>query len=228
MHNRHWKILAVVSILMILMSGPALAFKFGKHFGNRGVKGSGDMETRVVKVDDFDEIELRGAFDVEVTFGKRQEVKITIDDNLWDILIADVDRGVLELGWDESVRPDRDCKVEIVVTDLKGFDLRGAGDIDIIDFRGSSFTFNLSGAGDLTMDGEVDDLKIRLSGAGDIDTSRLEARNVEISISGAGNADVYASNSLEGKVSGVGNLTYSGNPEHKRTRVSGLGHIRRN
>ena len=94
MHNRHWKILAVVSILMILMSGPALAFKFGKHFGNRGVKGSGDMETRVVKVDDFDEIELRGAFDVEVTFGKRQEVKITIDDNLWDILIADVDRGV--------------------------------------------------------------------------------------------------------------------------------------
>ena len=227
MNHRHLKTIAAIAILMILMSGPALAFKFDKHFGHRGIKGSGDMETREVDVEDFDKVNLRGAFDVEITFGNRQELKITIDDNLWDILEADVHRGTLELDWEKSCRPDSDCLVEIVVPSLESVDLHGAGDIDISGFTGSSFSFNLSGAGNLTMDGEVDDLEVRVSGAGNIDTRKLEAQNVEVSISGAGNAKVYASNSLNGRVSGVGNLSYYGDPEHKKTQVSGLGHIRK-
>jgi len=45
-----------------------------------------------------------------------------------------------------------------------------------------------------------------VSGAADIDTRDLKARKVEISVSGAGNAKVYASESFEGRVSGVGNI----------------------
>ena len=83
----------------------------------------------------------------------------------------------------------------------------------------------MHGAGDLTMEGEVEDLKINLSGAGKVDTRQLEAQNVDVSISGVGNADVYASDSLRARVSGVGNLDYYGDPEKKKTRVSGLGRI---
>ena len=155
------------------------------------------------------------------------DVEITIDDNLWDILTADVKHGTLELGWEENCRPDNACKVVIEVPELTEFDLRGAGDVVIERFRGSAFAFHLSGAGDLTMDGEVDDLEIRLSGAGNVDTRDLKARNVDVSISGAGNADVYASGSLKGRVSGVGNLEYWGDPETKKTHVSGLGNIER-
>jgi Putative auto-transporter adhesin, head GIN domain len=225
MHNRHWKMIAAVSVLMILLSGTALASKHDIHFGKKGIKGSGDMETREIDVDEFDRIYLSGAFDVEISFGTRQKVEVTIDDNLWDILEVEVDGHSLELGWEKSCRPDGDCKVEIVVESLEAFKLSGAGNVDINDFDGPSFTFSLSGAGDLTMDGEVDDLEIRLSGAGNVDTRRLMARNVEIGISGAGNADVYASESLNGKVSGVGNLDYYGDPERKKTRVSGIGRI---
>ncbi len=224
--SRYLTIIATVTILMVMMSGPAMAFKFGKHLGFRGVKGSGDMETRELEMEDFDRVALSGAFDVEITFGKRQELKITIDDNLWDLLIAEVDNGTLDLDWEESVRCDSSCLVEIVVTSLEEVVLHGAGDIDISDFDGSSFTFGLRGAGDLRMDGEVDDLEINLSGAGNIDTRKLEARNVDVAISGAGNATVYASDSLRGKVSGVGNLSYYGDPETKKTRVSGMGRIK--
>ncbi len=54
----------------------------------------------------------------------------------------------------------------------------------------------------------------------------LVAREVEIGISGAGDATVHATESLKARVSGVGNITYYGDPEHKRTKVSGLGHIK--
>ncbi|MBU8870028.1 MAG: DUF2807 domain-containing protein [Gemmatimonadales bacterium] len=226
MRHRQQKTIAAIAILMILLCGPAMAFKFGKISVNRGIKGSGEMETRKMDVAEFDRVDLRGAFDVEISFGKKQELKITIDDNLWDILVVEVHRGTLDLDWDESVRPDSDCLIEIVTPSLEAIDLHGAGDIDISDFRGSSFSFNLSGAGNLTMDGEVDDLDVRLSGAGDVNTRELRAKDVEISISGAGNAKVYASDSINGRVSGVGNLTYYGDPENKKTRVSGLGRIK--
>ena len=226
MHHRQLKMIAAVAVLMILMSGPALAFKSHKHIFNKGIEGSGKMETREVKVGDFDRLDLTGAFDVEIRFGKSQELKITIDDNLWDNLVAEVDGGTLELDWEKDCRPDSDCLIEIVVTSLKAVELHGAGDIDITGFEGSSFTFDLRGAGDLTMAGKVDDLEVHLSGAGNVDTRELKARNVDVSISGAGNADVYASDSLQGRVSGVGNLNYYGDPEVNRTHVSGLGHIR--
>lgn len=215
-------VFAAVAALLILNSGQALALKWG-----RGVKGSGDMETRELDLDRFEKIDLRGAFDIDITIGDEQKVEVTIDDNLWDILVAEVDGRTLELGWDENCRPDEDCRVEIVVKKLTDLDLSGAGDVDIENFRGSEFSFHLSGAGDLTMDGEVDDLEIRVSGAGNVDTRELKARDVDVSISGAGNADVYASNSIRGRVSGVGNLEYWGDPEVKSTHVSGLGHIER-
>ena len=43
---------------------------------------------------------------------------MTIDDNLWDNLEAEVDGRTFELGWDKTCRPDRDCRVEIVIKRL--------------------------------------------------------------------------------------------------------------
>ena len=87
------------------------------------------------------------------------------------------------------------------------------------------FSFNVSGAAELEMNGKVDTLDISVSGAGDIDTRELMAKNVEVSVSGAGEAKVYASESFKGRVSGVGSIDYWGNPEHQSTKVSGLGDI---
>ena len=222
MRHRHYRaVLAAVAVLMILGAGNALAFKWG-----HGIKGSGDLETRVVEVDDFTKVDLRGAFDVDIVIGRNQELKITIDDNLWDILVAEVSGSTLELGWDENCRPDGDCRIEIVVPRLSAFQLSGAGDVDISDFEGSEFEFNLSGAGDVDMSGHVDELQIRLSGAGSINTRELEAKKVDVKVSGAGNATVFASESIRGRVSGVGNLTYYGDPGDKDTHVSGIGRIR--
>ena len=100
----------------------------------------------------------------------------------------------------------------------------GVGDIE--DFDGKSFRFSVHGAADLKMDGRVEDLEINISGAGEADTRKLKAKNVEVRISGAGEAKVFADESLRGRISGVGSLTYWGDPEEKDTSVSGIGSIK--
>ncbi len=224
MRIRYLLCIAALAMVLTGLADTADAFPFGKR--HKGIRGSGDLETRELDLDTFTELELGGAFDINVTIGDEQKVEVTIDDNLWDNLVTDVRRGTLELDWDENCRPDDDCEVNIVVTELEAMTIKGAGDVAITDFRGERFEFDLYGAGDLVMDGEVDELAINISGAGDIDTRDLIAREVDVTISGAGNAEVHVTESLEGRVSGVGNLTYYGDPEHKRTRVSGIGNIR--
>ncbi len=211
----------LTGIAVFLLVGNATAFSI---FGD-GIKGSGDMETRDFDLADFDEISLGGSFDVEIKFGDRQEIDVTIDDNLWDNLELKVKGDRLIIDWDKSCRPDDDCRIELTVTSLQAMSIRGAADVDIIDFEGDSFEFDLSGAADLEMSGEVDDLDIQVSGAGDIDTRDLQARHVKVRISGAGNADVTATESIDAKVSGVGDIDYWGDPAKERTSVSGLGDI---
>lgn len=208
-------------LIALLGAGQGAAFDFG-----RGAKGSGDMETRELSLDEFRALEIGGAFEVDVRFGKKQKVAITIDDNLWEHLDARVKGHWLKIDWDRSVRPSDECRIEIVVRDLQELSVRGACDAHIHGFAGARFTYELSGAGNLEMDGKVEFLEIDISGAGDADTRDLEAQHVEVRISGAGNAEVHAERSLEARVSGVGNLTYYGDPEEKDTSVSGMGSIK--
>ncbi len=209
-------------LVVILAASQASAFSFGK-----GKKGSGNLETRELSLDEFQAIEMGGAFDLEISFGDRQKVEVTIDDNLWDILETKVKGSWLNLGWARNCSPSNHCRVNIVLKNLEEVEISGAGDVDITGFKGHKFKYSLSGAGDLEMDGQVDNLEIRISGAGNADTQKLEAQKVKVRISGAGNATVYADESLNGNVSGVGNLTYYGDPEDTETSVSGLGKIKK-
>ncbi len=222
MRSRYSLMAALVAMVLIITAGNAAAWSFGKDT----IEGSGKMETRQLDLKEFDAIEVGGAFDLEITLGDEQKIVMTIDDNLWDNLEAEVHGSTLEIGWDKNCQPDDDCTVVIVVRELKGMEIHGAADVEIEGYRGDSFSFDVSGAAELEMDGEVDRLDINVSGAGDIDTRELMAKSVEISVSGAGEAKVYASESFEGRVSGVGNIHYWGDPEHQKTKVSGLGNIK--
>ena len=216
---------AIALLVIVLIVSPASA---RKHRHNDDViEGSGKVETRSFALDTFDTIELEGAMDIDVSFGGKQSVEVSLDDNLFDNLELDVRGKTLTIGWKESCEPDGDTSMKVVVKSLTGMRIEGAGDVEIHGLKGDDFEYALHGAGDLDVDGEVDRFEISLNGAGDIDARDLKAKHVEARLNGVGDIEITATESIDAAVNGVGEIDYWGKPDREKTRIGGLGEIHR-
>ena len=74
-------------------------------------------------------------------------------------------------------------------------------------------------------DVETKAVEITNSGAGLIDTHELRSSKADVNLSGAGQAEVYASEQLDVAISGVGRVTYSGQPKVINKNISGIGSV---
>lgn len=103
----------------------------------------------------------------------------------------------------------------------------GANTVMIGGIDSERFLVDISGAGSMRLSGNVKKLRVDISGATSLDAEELIADHVKVDISGASSASVYAAESIDAEISGVGNLDYYGRPEDVRTDVSGVGNISR-
>jgi hypothetical protein len=88
-----------------------------------------------------------------------------------------------------------------------------------------SFALSIAGSGDVVVSGTADEARFGIAGSGDIDARNLGAKKVGVSISGSGDAHVNATETLDAKVAGSGDVTYSGHPHDVSRRVSGSGSV---
>lgn len=221
--------LPVVLAVILLTASLAIADTHSRKGGFFGktIRGSGELVTEERSVKEFKEIESSISADIVVVIGTPQSVKVTFDDNIIDMIETEVKGGTLIIDADGSFSTRRSCVIDITVPTLEGIEILGSGDIEVHNISGDEFTVGISGSGDMELDGAVDQLFAEISGSGEIDARELKAKDVDIEISGSGEAVVQALASLNGEVSGSGDIRYIGEPEHLRTRVSGSGSIRR-
>ena len=64
-----------------------------------------------------------------------------------------------------------------------------------------------------------------MSGAGDLEAYDLVSKYCKITLSGIGSAEIFVEEELEASISGVGGISYRGNPNKVRDDISGLGRI---
>lgn len=211
-------------------------------------KGSGKMISKAHTVTFFDAIDLSGAYNVALSKGSTPGVSIETDDNLHELIVIETRDGVLSITSDrESIlRPSRmdlfivytddikkitvsgACKLtssEKLVSDQLFFNLSGASDLHL-EVETESLMTKVSGAGNIHLFGTASRHRIELSGASNLNAKDLLTQETQISLSGAGSADVYASESLDASLSGVGKIQYHGDPKDKQINKSGLGSIR--
>jgi len=221
------KFLAITCILFATFASDALAGSHG-WFGHKNrIKGSGNLVTETRTIEPFSSLELSGSFDVYVIIGETQSVKVTFDDNLIEFVETRVRDGHLEISVEKSYSTHSRNRVDIVVPSLDEIFCSGSGDTEISGLRGDEFHYDVNGSGDLIVDGEIDELRISISGSGDVDARDLMAREARVRISGSGDVKLFASESIDGRVSGSGDILIYGNPEHISRRVSGSGSIRK-
>jgi hypothetical protein len=103
--------------------------------------------------------------------------------------------------------------------------IAGSGDLQIDSAQLGSFALEVAGSGDVLIAGSADEARFGVAGSGDINARNFVAKKVSVSISGSGDARVNATESIDAKVAGSGDITYSGHPRDVSRRVSGSGSI---
>ena len=104
-------------------------------------------------------------------------------------------------------------------------EIEGAGSLEL-KINNNSIENKIEGLGNITLSGRTDNAKTEIEGAGNLNAFELETNNTYVSIEGLGNANVNASEKLEANISGIGNLTYKGNPKEIFKNKDGLGSIK--
>ncbi len=170
-------------------------------------------------------MELRGGADVVVLVGGSRRVEITADTAVQRHVDTFIDNGVLiidtQQGWNWDTT---NVGVAISVPALEGFELNGGGSVVIRGVAGDEFSMAVDGAGDVAIDGSATHVTVSLSGAGSIDASALVGQHVIAKLDGAGEIDVFAAQTLDADLSGVGVIKYHGDPAVTKS-VDGVGSV---
>ena len=130
----------------------------------------------------------------------------------------------LVVDYDGHWGPHHKIRISGTVPSLEAVEVHGVVAGRIAGLRGT-FRVDSSGAGKLTLAGQVQRLEIELSGAGKVRAYDLAADDVKVDVSGAGKVEICAKSHLDAEVSGVGSIEYACNPAHVHREVSGIGSI---
>ena len=238
------KIVLTQAMLVAFMFFVGLSLTSSCMFAD-GIKGNGNVLTEERSVSGFDAISVGGAFDVYLTQGSSEELKIEAESNLMEYIKTKVMGGTLYIETEENLKPTKSMKLHITFRDLKEIEASGACDMESVntfkldelelDVSGAAevnFDLNLnrleadfSGASDVELKGTAGEMEMDISGAGELDALELEAEKVKLDLSGAATAKVYAKTFLEVDVSGAATVKYKGNPQVD-SEVSGAGSVK--
>lgn len=192
------------------------------------------IETRNVSA--FTGIEVGGAFNVFIKQGETIEVKVETDAKLQEKVVTEVSGNILQISSKGLRNPE---KLNIYITMpifnmldasgastvksdglLKGEKLEleasGASNVTLaIDYQ--DLNTEISGAADVKLNGRAANHKSNVSGAGSLKSYELETDTLDIEVSGAGDARVDVKKLATTDISGAGSLKYKNTPPSQTT-----------
>ena len=202
----------------------------------------------------FNAISVSGSFDVYITQGSTESVKVEAPDNVISHIITEVVGGELKVynkddrGWNGWFGSNhRKMVIYIAAKDLNSVALGGSGDMyfkngiranDLkVRVSGSGsitgmvdckeLEAGVSGSGDMKLNGHALTSNVRVSGSGGYAAHDLSTNKTAVHVLGSGNASVNVNESLEASVSGSGDIRYTGAVKNVNSSKSGSGSISR-
>ena len=198
------------------------------------ITGSGNIITQERHLAEFEGIKASGSIDVEIISGQSQLVKVEADDNILPYIITKIEDGLLEVHLKSGFSyNDLNAKVYVISQSLQKLIVSGScnlttkdtvkndtkietklsGSGDIIALVDAPFiSAVITGSGSITLAGRTKDFNSNIVGSGDIKCNKLLSENTTATITGSGTARVFASVHLIAKLTGSGDIYYSGNP----------------
>lgn len=189
-------------------------------------------------ISDFDHVQVFGPFTVAIQTGRATSVTASGDPQALDMISVTSSGSVLTIqtlskarsSWKEE--PHAAARIVVVVPQLKGVRLLGAGTITAAEMRGISnditlngsgqvsvaklasdtATIYLSGSGRITLAGTAKNVSANVSGSGDLDASLLSASDLKVVSATSGRITAKALRTADVKQNGAGEVVVTGKP----------------
>jgi hypothetical protein len=203
-------------------------------------EGSGNVVTRDVSVQPFDELQVSGVFNVSLIQGDKVQVKIEAEDNLQPLFQVTNEGSKLTISMKKGININTKTKMNVYVTfkTLTVIDMNTVGNVSTnsklklndlsiksnsvgsIDLKLDVQTMHVdnSGVGSVKLSGSADNAVIKNSGVGSIHAGDFIVQRMNINNSGVGSAEVNAEKELTVNDSFLGKIKNKGNASVKKLK----------
>jgi hypothetical protein len=217
---------------------------------NTFAKTNVSMATEDRHITGFHAVDVAGSFDVYITQGTTESVKVEAPSDILKNILTDVKNGTLVIHTKDhfsfhNIFGNKKMVVYVTIKNCNSIALTGSGDVYFKDgiaandlrlsITGSgdvsgkvtakNLSSSITGSGDLRVSGRADNSKVDVTGSGDFSGRDLTTNTTVVFVGGSGDASVYATSTLKASVSGSGDVHYGGNPHNVSKSKSGSGDI---
>lgn len=239
------KIIPILSIVL-LYATTANAQWWGS---SEKIKGNNEMTQQTRSVGDYDQISVSGMMEVELVSGQEGKIQVEAESNLMEYIETEVNNGHLKISVKKGVnlQPSNNNKIKLVVpfedinkvaltgsgeifnsNEIKSRDfevsLTGSGNINLL-LVSQNLEGKLTGSGDVNLRGKAENFDVRVTGSGDFKAFDLRSRIVHAAVMGSGDIEVNPEEELNARITGSGDITYSGNPSKQDFKSTGSGSV---
>ena len=232
------KVIAIACSLFLVTLPATTVFSQKDKDKEPKIEGSGNIVTKEVTVQPFDQLEASGVFNVVLTQGAKESVKIEAEDNLQPLFEVknDGSKLMVDMKKDSHFNSKKKMTVYITFKNLKSMDLKmvgnvssegnlnfgdlslankSVGSVDLV-LNAQRLDIKNKSVGNLKLSGKANNAVIRSNSVGAIKASDLLVQTMDIDNDGVGSAEVNAVKELKVKDSFLGKVKNAGSATAKR------------
>src|SRR5436190_21332449 len=187
--------------ITIVFLAACIALVAGCHWV--AIRGNGHIKTDESTTSVFANIDASGAFQIEWKSGA-PTLSITTDENLLAYIDNQISGDTLRLRTREQIWPTHGIKVVISSPTRTGAKTSGAVKLTANQLSGPRFALESTGAAEVKLDGNIDELLADMTGASELHAGGLQTKTTEISTTGAADAEIAVSETLKVAITGAG------------------------
>ncbi len=198
-------------------------------FGTANAAEDEELSSETRELPPFNRIEAHGGFEIRINAGAEQTVLVETAERDLKRLKTEVRGETLVLSFRKrwfSFLFDNSRIVTISLPALRGMKFFGGSDVNVTGIDSENLELIVEGAADITLAGSCGALNFDLNGAGDVRARELLCKSVVFRSNGVADAQIYASESVDIGLNGIGDVVVYGNPENVTKNVNGLGDIK--
>ena len=211
-----------------------------------GKQGNGNIasENRTITTA-FTEIKVQQGINLYLSQGNDVDLKVEADENLIELLISEVDNGVLKLYFKENIQRATAKNVYLTTASISKINCSSGASVvsetpftinslELDSSSGSAIKMTVnseniktasSSGSKITLQGQTTTFEGDSSSGSTIDADKLKSSNASVSVSSGANISIFTSNTITAKASSGGNIHYKGTPKQVTKESSSGGNI---